>query len=103
MIRNVLVNVGKLFEDRNQRVVDMLEQRLIDQLVDLRAQLAAQDPEVMVPIYESQLREDGFSLPTAEATLMWVQKYELIKAKIEVVDGLIADMNGILQRVHAGA
>lgn len=81
MIGNLLTNVGKLFEDRNQRVVDMVEQRLVDQLVDLRAQLAAMDPEVMIQI----------------------QQRELIEVRIEVIDGLIRDLNSILQRVHAGA
>lgn len=81
MIGNLLTNVGKLFEDRNQRVVDMVEQRLVDQLVDLRAQLAALDPEVMIQI----------------------QQRELIEVRIEVIDGLIRDLNSILQRVHAGA
>ncbi|QRI45532.1 hypothetical protein SEA_EKHEIN_58 [Gordonia phage Ekhein] len=94
MIRTVLVNVGKLFEDRNKRVLDLFEQRLMDLAVDSRAQLAASKDNVTKVSKESQSK-----VKLDEA----LSAYEVHKATARVVDSLQKDLNAIMQRVHAGA
>ncbi|QOP64711.1 hypothetical protein SEA_GOURDTHYMES_58 [Gordonia phage GourdThymes] len=94
MIRTVLVNVGKLFEDRNKRVLDLFEQRLMDLAVDSRAQLAASKDNVTKVSKESQSKA---KLDEA------LSAYEVHKATARVVDSLQKDLDAIMQRVHAGA
>ncbi|AUV60352.1 hypothetical protein HOS74_gp075 [Gordonia phage Flakey] len=94
MIRTVLVNVGKLFEDRNKRVLDLFEQRLMDLAVDSRAQLAASKDNVTKVSKESQSK-----VKLDEA----LSAYEVHKATARVVDSLQKDLDAIMQRVHAGA
>ncbi|AUV60659.1 hypothetical protein SEA_ADGERS_61 [Gordonia phage Adgers] len=94
MIRTVLVNVGKLFEDRNKRVLDLFEQRLIDLAVDSRAQLA---------VSKAQLADVTKNSQSAVKINQATETYQAHKATVEAVDGLIGDLNAIMQRVHAGA
>ncbi|WGH19740.1 hypothetical protein [Gordonia phage Lizzo] len=94
MIRTVLVNVGKLFEDRNKRVLDLFEQRLMDLAVDSRAQLAASKDNVTKVSKESRSK-----VKLDEA----LSAYEVHKATARVVDSLQKDLDAIMQRVHAGA
>ncbi|QOR56202.1 hypothetical protein SEA_LINETTI_58 [Gordonia phage Linetti] len=93
MIRTALMNVGKLFEDRNKRVLDLFEQRLIDLAVDSRAQLSTAEADM-----RDASRNSGSKVKIEKA----MEEYEIRKATIKVVDGLIGDLNAIMQRVHLG-
>ncbi|QGH76202.1 hypothetical protein SEA_JELLYBONES_60 [Gordonia phage Jellybones] len=94
MIRTVLANVGKLFEDRNRRVLDLFEQRLMDLLIDSRAHVEQAEADLRKASKESQSK-----VKIDQA----LEKYEVHKATLKVVDSLQKDLNAIMQRVHAGA
>lgn len=94
----ILRNLAKLTDDKSQRALDMMENRLLALTIDLRGQLASTDEKLMIlaqkpPVLGSRDSE----------YIIHVQKREIIKEQIKTVDGLMQDMNAILQRVHAGA
>lgn len=94
----VLRNLAKLTDDKSQRALDMMENRLLALTIDLRGQLASADEKLVVLAQ----KPPGMGAHNSEY-IIHVQKREIIKEQIKTVDGLMQDLNAILQRVHAGA
>ncbi|QOP65388.1 hypothetical protein SEA_DIABLA_62 [Gordonia phage Diabla] len=94
MILTVARNVAGLFVNKDKRVIDLMEQRLLNYQIDTRARRRAAKAD-----WAATMRDKKSSGDIQRAHDAWIKA----EAQCETVESLLKDFEAILIRVHAGA
>ena len=92
MIRAAFIKVGKLFEDRNQKVIERFSSHLADLIVDERRAVTSTN---------AAIREVKSSDSNSIKAI--IKDYERTKARLDILQKLQKDLESIRTQVFLGA